>query len=74
VTEAARQLGVTRSAFSRVVNGRAAISPDMALRLEAWLGEQRGGRAELWLAQQMAFDMWEARQKPRPEIARPPSA
>jgi addiction module HigA family antidote len=70
VTEAARQLGVTRSALSRVLNGRAAISPDMALRLEAWLGEQRGGRAEVWLAQQMAFDVWKARQKPRPEIAR----
>jgi antitoxin HigA-1 len=69
VTEAARQLGVTRSALSRVLNGRAAISPDMALRLEAWLGEQRGGRAELWLAQQMAFDIWKARQTPRPDIA-----
>jgi addiction module HigA family antidote len=74
VTKAARQLGVTRSALSRVLNGRAAISPDMALRLEAWLGEQRGGRAELWLAQQMAFDVWRARQKPRSEIARIPSA
>jgi addiction module HigA family antidote len=69
VTEAARQLGVTRSALSRVLNGRAAISPDMALRLEAWLGEQRGGRAEVWLTQQMAYDIWHARQKPRPEIA-----
>lgn len=74
VTEAARQLGVTRSALSRVLNGRAAISPDMALRLEAWLGEPRGGRAELWLAQQMAYDVWNARRKPRPEIARIPGA
>jgi addiction module HigA family antidote len=70
VTEAARQLGVTRSALSRVLNGRAAISPDMALRLEAWLGEQRGARAELWLTQQMAYDIWHARRKSRPEIAR----
>lgn len=70
VTEAARHLGVTRSALSRVLNGRAAISPDMALRLEAWLGVERGARAELWLAQQMAYDIWRARQKPRPEIAR----
>ena len=74
VTGAARQLGVTRSALSRVLNGRTAISPDMALRLEAWLGEQRGGRAEVWLAQQMAFDIWHARQKPRAEIARIPCA
>ncbi|MGA7980086.1 MAG: HigA family addiction module antitoxin [Chromatiaceae bacterium] len=70
VTEAARQLGVTRSALSRVLNGRAAISPDMALRLEAWLGEQHGARAEVWLTQQMAYDVWHARQKPRPEIVR----
>jgi addiction module HigA family antidote len=70
VTEAARRLGITRSALSRVLNGRAAISPDMALRLEAWLGVERGARAELWLAQQMAYDIWHARQKPRPEIAR----
>ena len=70
VTQAARQLGVMWSAFSRVLNGHAAISPDMALRLEHWLGEQRGGRAEVWLAQQMAYDIWHARQKPRPEIAR----
>ena len=70
VTASARQLGVTRTALSRVLNGRAAISPDMALRLEAWLGIERGGRAELWLGQQMAYDVWHARQKPRPEIAR----
>ncbi len=37
VTQAAEQLDVSRVALSRVLNGRAAISPDMALRLEAWL-------------------------------------
>jgi addiction module HigA family antidote len=74
VTGAARRLGVTRSALSRVLNGRAAISPDMALRLEAWLGEQqRGGRSEVWLAQQTVFDLWHARQKPRPDVSRVPS-
>ncbi|QVL48872.1 MAG: HigA family addiction module antidote protein [Thiocapsa sp.] len=70
VTEAARQLGVTRAALSRVLNGRAAISPDMALRLEAWLGSEQGGRAELWLSQQMSYDVWLARHKPRPAIQR----
>lgn len=74
MTEAARQLGVTRSALSRVINGRAAISPDMARRLEAWPGEHRRGRAEVWLEQQMAFDIWHARQKPRAEIPRINSA
>lgn len=61
VTEAASQLGVTRVALSRVLNGRAAISPEMALRLEAWLGEENGGAAHLWLAEQCAYDEWQAR-------------
>jgi len=61
VSEAARQLGVTRAALSRVINARAAISPAMALRLEAWLGADRGGRADLWLAEQAAYDLWQAR-------------
>ena len=37
VTDAAQQLGVARVSLSRVLNGRAAISPEMALRIEAWL-------------------------------------
>ena len=60
VTEAAQQLGVSRVALSRVLNGRAAISPEMALRIEAWLGVERGGEARLWLAEQSAYDMWQA--------------
>ena len=63
VTEAAKQIGVTRATLSRVLNGRAAISIDMALRLERWLGVEQGGRAELWLEEQLAYDLWEARQK-----------
>lgn len=42
VTQAAQQLDVSRVALSRVLNGRAAISPEMALRIEAWLGVKRG--------------------------------
>lgn len=63
VTEAAKQLGVSRAALSRVLNEKAAISPEMALRIEAWLGVDRGGRADLWLQMQTKFDMWQARQK-----------
>lgn len=63
VTEAASQIGVSRVTLSRVLNGHAAISPDMALRLEAWLGVENGGRAETWLTQQLAYDLWKARQK-----------
>ena len=63
VTQAAQQLGVSRVALSRVLNGRAAISPDMALRIEAWLGVKRGGEARLWLAEQSAYDVWQAEQR-----------
>jgi addiction module HigA family antidote len=63
VTEAAQQLDVARVTLSRVVNGRAAISPEMALRLEAWLGVERGGDARLWLAEQSAYDMWQAEER-----------
>lgn len=61
VTVAADQLGVTRAALSRVLNGHAAISPEMALRIEQWLGIDKGGRASLWLEQQSAFDLWQAK-------------
>lgn len=63
VTETARQLDVSRVALSRVLNGRAAISPEMALRIEAWLGVERGGDARLWLAEQSAYDVWQAEQR-----------
>jgi len=63
VTEAAQQLDVARVTLSRVLNGRAAISPEMALRIEAWLGVERGGEARLWLAEQSAYDMWQTEQR-----------
>jgi addiction module HigA family antidote len=63
VTEAAQQLDVARVTLSRVLNGRAAISPEMALRLEGWLGKERGGEARLWLAEQSAYDVWQAEQR-----------
>jgi antitoxin HigA-1 len=63
VTQAAAQLDVSRVALSRVLNARAAISPDMALRIEAWLGVERGGEARLWLAEQSAYDVWLAQQR-----------
>ncbi len=56
VTGAAAQLGVSRVALSRVINGRAAISADMAIRFAQWLG----GSAETWLHAQAQFDLWQA--------------
>ncbi|MDD5034993.1 MAG: HigA family addiction module antitoxin [Methylococcaceae bacterium] len=67
VTEAARQLGVSRVALSRVINGKAAISADMALRLEAWMN---GPTAQSWLRMQADYDLWQARQKPAPKVER----
>jgi addiction module HigA family antidote len=65
VGEAAAQLGVDRTTLSKVLNGRAAISPAMALRIERWLGRDHGGTAEVWLAQQAAYDLWHARAQAR---------
>ncbi len=65
VTEAAAQLGLSRVALSRVINGRAAISADMAIRLEAWMN---GPTAESWLRMQAEYDLWQARQKIRSSI------
>lgn len=70
VTEAAEQLGVARPSLSRVLNGHAAISPEMALRLEQWLGVENGGRADLWLAEQATYDLWQARQSFKPKVIR----
>ncbi len=68
ITEAAAQLGVTRAALSRVLNERAGISPLMALRLEAWLGPNKGASAETWVALQASYDLWRARQGEIPKI------
>ena len=62
VTEAAKQIGVSRVALSRVLNQHAGISPKMALKIEHWLGVDKGGRAELWAGMQLDYDMWQARQ------------
>ena len=67
ITDAAHQLGLARVTLSRLIHERSGISPDMAIRLESWLG---GPNAETWLRMQLAYDLWEARQKPRPKIER----
>jgi addiction module HigA family antidote len=67
VTEAARQLGVSRVALSRVLHGKAAISADMALRLEAWID---GPTAETWVRMQADYDLWQARQRPAHKVQR----
>ena len=61
VTNGAEVLGVTRQALNNLVNGKAGISPEMAIRLD----KAFGGTAEGWLAVQSAFDLAAARRKAR---------
>lgn len=64
VTELAKSLEVSRVALSRVVNGRAAVNAELAIRLAAALG----GSAESWMRMQVSYDLWHARKKGRPKI------
>ena len=56
VTEAAEGLGVSRKTLSAVLNGRAGISPEMALRLSIAFDTS----AESWLNQQTQYHLWQA--------------
>jgi len=58
VTESAEALGVSRKTLSAILNGRANISPEMAVRLSIAFGTT----AESWLNQQMQYDLWIAEQ------------
>lgn len=58
VTRAAGALGVSRKTLSAILNGRASISPEMAIRLSIAFDTS----AESWLAQQAQYDLWQARQ------------
>jgi antitoxin HigA-1 len=58
VTEAAKWLGVTRPALSRLLNGRANISPEMAMRLAKLLSTS----PEMWINLQAQYDAWHASQ------------
>ena len=59
VTKAAELLGVTRQALNNLVNGKAGISPEMAIRLANTFGSS----PETWLGMQMAYDLAQARQR-----------
>jgi addiction module HigA family antidote len=59
VTDAARALGVSRKTLSAVLNGRAGISPEMAVRLSIAFDTS----AESWLNQQLQYDLWQAEKR-----------
>ena len=56
VTDAAKALGVSRKTLSSILNGRAGISPEMAVRLSLAFNTT----AESWLNQQVQYDLWHA--------------
>lgn len=58
ITEAAKGLGVSRTALSELLNGHRGISPEMAIRLSLAFG----GSAESWITQQAQYDLWKAMQ------------
>jgi addiction module HigA family antidote len=66
VTAAAKHLGITRVALSRILNGSAGISAEMALRLSDALGTS----PELWTGMQAQYDLWQASKKRRRKLAR----
>jgi addiction module HigA family antidote len=57
VTDGAKRLGVARKTLSEIVNGRAGISPQTALRI----AKATGTSAESWVDMQAAYDLWKAR-------------
>src|ERR1700722_11870451 len=67
VTETARSLGVSRKTLSSILNGRAGISPEMAVRLSIAFDTT----AESWLNQQLQYDLWHAeRNRKRLHVAK----
>ena len=66
VNEAAEQLGVSRVTLSRVINGRSAITAEMALRVGKWVGNG----PEIWLRMQGQYDLWQAKKKGHPKVKR----
>lgn len=69
VSEAARELGVTRQTLHRILAEEQAITPEMAVRL----GKFCGNGPNLWLAMQQAFDLWHAEEGLGEEIRKIPT-
>ena len=64
VTDAADRLAMSRVALSRVLNGKAGISTDLAVRLE----QAGAGTAQAWVAMQANYDLWQALQHEQPPV------
>jgi addiction module HigA family antidote len=68
VSEAARQLGVTRQTLHRIMAEKVSVTPEMAARLGRFCGNGPG----LWLRMQQACDLWRAERELRSELKRIP--
>ncbi len=64
IDEAARRLGVSRVQLSRVLNGRSAVSADMAIRI----GLVTHTTPESWMTAQAKWDLWQASRKAPPQV------
>ena len=67
VSAAAEHLGVGRVTLSRVLNGKAAVSPEMAVRLAAAFGTSS---PEVWLRLQAKYDLWQIQQRNNSRVDR----
>ena len=59
ISQAAKHLGITRVTLSRIINGKAGISAEMAVRLAILLDTT----PKFWLNMQLNYDLWKALQK-----------
>lgn len=64
VTDAAANLHIARVTLSKILNGSAGISADMALRLSKWFGTS----PDMWLGLQTQYDLWQAESREQPVI------
>lgn len=69
ISEAARQLRVTRQTLHRILAGESGISPEMAVRLGKFCGNGPG----LWLLMQQSYDLWFAQQRLHDELEKIPA-
>lgn len=64
VTQAAKDLHISRVSLSKVLNGKVGITAQMAIRLSQWLGTT----PDVWMGMQAQWDLWQAKQLPTPKI------
>jgi addiction module HigA family antidote len=70
LTDFAKHIGVSRVTLSRIANGKASVTAEMALRFSAAFGD----RPAIWMALQAQYDLWRASRKEMPKIKKYPIA